>query len=238
MPKLLNLSRDVLAKIAQGNHQAIRAFEQVLSDVSGTLPSTIEEANALAGSALAVAQTAVASLALLADTLARLECAPVAPPSVEADDMTPRAHLGTISSQDADRVEITGGTVGLDAGTAAQPSFYLGGDRTTGLYRSAADVVAVTIAGTKLLELATQLVTITGGINVSKQITSTVATGTAPLVVASTTKVANLYVDRAATADTASSLGAASSYPANATDLASCIALANALKAANTAKGV
>ena len=66
----------------------------------------------------------------------------------------------------------------------------------------------------------------------SGQITSTVATGTAPFVVASTTVVTNLH---AAVAD---SLGTPSTYPANATDLASCMALANALKAANIAKGV
>lgn len=64
---------------------------------------------------------------------------------------------------------------------------------------------------------------------------STVATGTAPFKVASTTKVTNLYADRAASAD---SLTLPSSYPANATDLPTCIALANALKTAALAKGL
>lgn len=42
----------------------------------------------------------------------------------------------------------------------------------------------------------------TGAISATGQITSTVATGTAPLVIASTTKVSNLYGARAALADT------------------------------------
>jgi hypothetical protein len=231
MPKL-NLSRDVLAKIAQGNQRAVIALEQVFDDVGDTFPSTIEEANALAGSALAVAQSNAALLSLLADALSRLETMPAQVPQVDADDTTPRAHLGTISAQNHDAVAITGGTANFDAGTVAAPSLTLGGDASSGLYRSAPDVLDIAIAGAKLIELATQLVTITGALTVSNQITSTVATGTAPLVVASTTLVANLH---AAVAD---SLGTASAYPANATDLASCITLANALKAANTAKGV
>jgi len=231
MPKL-NLSRDVLAKIAQGNQRAVIALEQVFDDVGDTFPSTIEEANALAGSALAVAQSNAALLSLLADALSRLETMPAQVPQVDADDTMPRAHLGTISSQNHDSVAIAGGTANFDAGTVAAPSLTLGGDTSTGIYRSAPDVLDIAIAGAKLIELATQLVTITGALTVSNQITSTVATGTAPLVVASTTLVANLH---AAVAD---SLGTASSYPANATDLASCITLANALKAANTAKGV
>ncbi|MFS2027064.1 hypothetical protein [Massilia sp. CT11-137] len=231
MPKL-NLSRDVLAKIAQGNQRAVIALEQVFDDVGDTFPSTIEEANALAGSALAVAQSNAALLSLLVDALSRLETMPAQVPQVDSDDTTPRTHLGTISAQNHDSVAITGGTANFDAGTVAAPSLTLGGDTSSGLYRSAPDVLDIAIAGAKLIELATQLVTITGALTVSNQITSTVATGTAPLVVASTTLVANLH---AAVAD---SLGTASAYPANATDLASCITLANALKAANTAKGV
>jgi hypothetical protein len=110
MPKL-NLSRAVLAEIARGNTQAINALAQVFNDVGDAFPSTIEEANALAGSALAVAQSAMAAVALLADALARTETAPATVPTVDADDTTPRVHLGTISTQNADAVEITGGTI-------------------------------------------------------------------------------------------------------------------------------
>lgn len=110
MPKLL-LDRATLAQLLQGNARAIAAFEQVLGDVGFTLPSTIEEANALAGQALAVARAAMASLSALAEALARIEGTPAALPQVDRDDTTPHTHLGTICSQNADSVEITGGTV-------------------------------------------------------------------------------------------------------------------------------
>lgn len=200
MPNLLNLPRNVLAQMAQGNQQAVYALEQVLDAVGGTFPSTIEEANALAGSALAIAQTAVASLSVLADALAQLESAPVAPPQVDADDIVPRPHLGTIVGQNADSVEITGGTI----------------DNTP--------IGTITTADAKFKK-----------VSASDQITSTVASGTAPLVVTSTTRVANLNVAAAGTAD---SLTSPTSYPAAATDLPTVIALANALRAANIAKGV
>jgi hypothetical protein len=66
----------------------------------------------------------------------------------------------------------------------------------------------------------------------SGQITSTIATGTAPFVVTSTTVVPNLHVS------TADSLGTAGSYPADATDLPTVIALANYIKSRNISKGV
>lgn len=200
---MLKLDRRTLSQLLQGNQQAINTFERLLNDVGGTLPSTIEEANALAGQALALVQTQGALLSLVAEALARLESAPAPLPQVDHDNTAPRTHLGTIASQNADQVEITGGAI----------------DGTT--------IGQTTAADAKFKKLAA-----------SDQITSTVADGTAPLVVASKTKVTNLYADRAATADTAAGLGNPTTYPANATDLASAITLANALKAANTAKGV
>lgn len=202
MPKL-SLSRDVLAKIAQNNQRAVIALEQVFEDVGDTFPSTIDEANALAGSALAIGQANAALLSLLADVLQRLETMPTQVPQVDVDDTMPRVHLGTISVQDADNIEVTGGVI----------------DNTA--------IGLTTAADAKFKK-----------VSASDQITSTVATGTAPLVIASTTKVTNLYVDRAASADTASSLGTAGSYPADATDLATCIALTNYIKSRNTSKGV
>ncbi len=229
---MLKLDRRTLAQLLQGNQQAIITFERMINDVGDTLPSTIEEANALAGSALAVAQASTAALAALADAISRLDAAPAVPPQVDPDDTTPRPHLGTISAQNHDAVAITGGTANFDDGTAAAPSLTLGGDASTGLYRGAPDVLDIAIAGAKLIELATQLVAITGALTVSKQVTINVATGTAPLVVTSTTKVANLYADRA------DSLGMPGSYPADATDLASAIALVNYIKSRNISKGV
>lgn len=195
MPKLM-LDRQTLARFLP-NSESIRVFEQVMKDVGGTLPSTIEEAHALAGQALAAAQVALASLSVLVEALDQLEGLPALVPQVDPDDTAPRVHLGTVSSQNADQVEITGGKI----------------DNTP--------IGATTAAAGKFTTLTA-----------SEQITSTVAAGTAPLVVTSTTKVANLAVE------TADKLANPTTYPANATDLPSVIALANALKAANTAKGV
>jgi hypothetical protein len=247
------LDRQTLARLLQNNKQAIFAFEQVLSDVGFTLPSTIEEANALAGQALAVAHGALTSLAVVEDVLAQLEGAPAEQAQVDPDDTTPSVHLGTMCSQNADAVEITGGTIGLDAGTVSSPSLYFGGDRTTGVYRSALDAIAVAIAGVKLVEFAGTALAVTGDVSASNQLKSTVATGTAPLVVSSQTLVDNLYVARAAladnatdadhadvadNADTADLLTNPTSYPPDATDLATAITLVNALKAAAISKGL
>lgn len=196
----LNLARDVLAKIAQGNQRAVIALERVFEAVGDTFPSTIEEANALAGSALVVAQSAQAALSLLVEAIARLDATPALVPLIDIDDAAPRAHMGTIAAQNADSVEITGGAIDgtpIGATTAAAAKF------TT--------------------------------ISASGQITSTVTAGTAPLVVSSTTRVANLNVAAAGTAD---SLTSPTSYPSAATDLPTCIALANALRAAAIAKGL
>lgn len=127
---------------------------------------------------------------------------------------------------------------GLTAGTVAAPSFYLAADKTTGFYRIGADNWGFGVVGVKLVDLKASLVAITGGLSVSAQITSTVADGTAPLVVASTTQVPNLYVARAALADVATVLAAPNAYPAAATDLPTVIALANALRTAALAKGL
>lgn len=174
------LDRRTLAQLLQNNQQAIVTFERVLSEVGLTLPATIEEAHALAGQALAVAQGALASMAVLAEVVAQSEAMPAAvpfvdqddmlpaaPPQVDHDDTVPRTHLGTISSQNADAVEITGGRAGLDAGALATPSFYLGGDSSTGLYRPAANKVGVAIAGVRLLELSSLLADLAGDLTVS-----------------------------------------------------------------------
>lgn len=183
MPKL-SLDRRALAQILQNNQQAIMVFERMFNDVGAVMPATIEEAHALAGQALTVAHGALASLSVLADLLAQLDALPAPAPAVGDDDCTPRAQLGTISSQDHDAVEIAGGTARLST---------------------------LALAG---------------------QMTSTLATGTAPLVVSSTTKVANLRVE------TADKLANPTTYPADATDLPTAIELVNAIKAANIAKGV
>ena len=114
------------------------------------------------------------------------------------DDLTPRAELGTMAAQNAANVNITGGTIagitfgGFPAGTVSLPSLYWTTDTATGFYRIGANNIGYSYNGTKLLDFGSELLAITGGLSVTKQITSALATGTAPLVVASTTNVANL----------------------------------------------
>ena len=203
---MLKLDRRTLASLLQNNQQAIAAFERVLGDVGFTLPSTIEEANALAGQALSVAHVALAMLSQLGEALERIDMAPTALTMVDHDDTSPRAHLGTVSSQNADQVEITGGAV----------------DGTT--------IGQTTAAAAKFTT-----------VDASGQITSTVATGAAPLVIASTTKVPNLHVERATSADTAAEadkLTKPTNFPPAATDAASTQTLVNALRTAAIAKGL
>jgi hypothetical protein len=104
--------------------------------------------------------------------------------------------LGTIATQAASAVAITGGTIN---GTAIGGSTPAAGAFTT-LSSSGASTLAslgVTGAATVGTTLGvTGLATLTAGLTTPAQITSTIATGTAPLVVASTTVVGNLNVSQ------------------------------------------
>lgn len=184
MPNV-RLPRDILKQFLP-NHQAIRAFEQVLEQISGTLPTTIEEANNNAGIAIAAANAALSAFNDLAREVMTLTNAPLPLPTpgdddaaprfgmtpeysdivmryepMGQDDVAPRDELGTMSSQNSDFVEISGGNID---GTAIGLSAKSTGDFTT--------------------------------ISATGQITSTLAAGTAPFVVASDTVVANLNVSK------------------------------------------
>lgn len=182
--------RQTLARFLP-NPQAIATFERLIGDVNG-MPSTIEAAQALAAQAMATAASALAMLAEAASVLEQLAAAPAAQEPGEADDLTPRAQLGTISSQNHDAVDITGGTIGLDAGTEAAPSFYLGGDRATGLFRIAANNWGVSINGVKLADFSSTAAAFTQNVSTTKQLISTIVDGTPPLAVISKTNVPNL----------------------------------------------
>lgn len=115
MPNLsTRVNRDQLAQALNGNYSVIRAFEQLISDTAQA-PASAEEANVLAGSALALAQSAVTALSVITEVLSQIESAPALPPYVEPDDMTVRPHVGTLGQQNHDSVEITGGTASLSA---------------------------------------------------------------------------------------------------------------------------
>lgn len=109
MPKI-GLDRQQLAKFLNGNAEAIRAFERVFDTVEG-MPSTIEDAARVAASAAAVGQLALGMLSALAELVERTDTAPAALPEAACDDFAPSVSLGTISSQNADAVDIEGGAV-------------------------------------------------------------------------------------------------------------------------------
>lgn len=230
MPKL-GLDRQILAGITK-NHQAIVALERVFEDVGSNLPQAIEAAVLAASQAIAAANSAFAELVDLSHGIEQMLAAPAPQPVPEDDNTTPALQVGTLAIQNDDEVDIVGGTIGLDAGAVGTPSFYLGGDTTTGLYRPAANQWGLSIAGVNLVTYSATGVVFTQNVSTTKQLVSTVAIGTAPLVVTSTTLVANLH---AAVAD---DLGTVSTYPADATDLPSVITLANAIKANNIARKV
>jgi len=219
----LNLTRDQLAGFLT-DHQQIKQFEMLFSAVDAIAPNVVLEINIAVGTAQATANNAIDQIIALgqdmavndaamsakvhqamdaiprlAQALELLAAAPVAQAQMPLfDDLTPRAELGTMAAQNAEKVAITGGTIagisfgGFPAGTVSLPSLYWGTDTATGFYRIGANNIGYSYNGTKLLDLSATLLGVTGGVSVTTQFTSSVATGTPPLVVASTTNVANL----------------------------------------------
>lgn len=190
------LGRDVLRQFLP-DHQAIKAFEKVLDEVSTGLPNLISDAANAADSAGATAHAAIALLAQIAGALDALLMAPVPTPPTYADDFTRATYAGTLAAQDYDHVDITGGRIGLDAATVGAPALYLGGDTATGLYRIGANNWGLSINGTKLVDFSVGAVAVTGYLTVTTQLKSTVAIGTPPLVVTSTDEVTNLRAAKA-----------------------------------------
>lgn len=177
---LLGLSREQLKKFLP-DHQTIRAFEQLVLTVNTETPEAVEEATNLANTAISMAAAALSQLAEVIDALDQALSYPAVIPYDEVEDFAPNygANLGNISYQNADDVEITGGSI---TGTTISG--------TTGSFTS---------------------------ITYSGQLTSTIATGTAPMVITSTTKVANLNVDLLDGADWASPLAIGTTAPQNGT---------------------
>jgi hypothetical protein len=119
MVQKLNLTRDQLASFLQ-DHEQIKQFERLFSVVDTLDNVTIDEVNTSASNALASANDALAQLSDVSQVLDVLATAP-------------RNELGTISSQNADDVNISGGLIsGLDAplpvasGGTGQSSFVNG----------------------------------------------------------------------------------------------------------------
>lgn len=209
----LGLDRETLAKIAP-NPQALRELERVFNDVS-LMPSTIEEAAAQANQAIAAAASLLSVAQELAQMVEMLSTAPAIPDMQEPDDTDPRVQLGTISSQDADYVDIDGGFIdGTEIGkdTPTKAAF------TT---VEASDQITSTVAdGTP--PLVVDSMTLVENLYVARAVLADTAT------LALTANYAT----------TAGELDNPTTFPPNATDLSSVITLANALRAAAIDKGL
>lgn len=184
---------------------------------------------------LSAIRSSAAELAELRKELHSLAVAAIFPAQ-----QTDWEHPGKLGDKAPNTVKAT--TLNVDpagtVGTVLLPAAYLAADTTTGLYRPALNQWGLTVSALNVVTWSATGALYKQNVSTEKQLISTVAIGTAPLVVTSATKVPNLYVDRAALADTATILTAPTTYPANATDLPTVITLANALKAANISKGV
>ncbi len=107
--------------------------------------------------------------------------------------------LGSMAIQDASAVAITGGTInGATIGATVPAAVKATSITNTGL--TSGRIPVVSTAGL-IVDFSTLLYASVTGLTAEKFV-STVTTGTAPLTVASTTMVANLYGARAALADT------------------------------------
>lgn len=116
MVQRLNLTRDQLASFLQ-DHEQVKQFERLFATVDTLDNVTIDEINTVAGNALASANDALAQLSAVSQMLDLLVTAP-------------RNELGTISYQNADDVNITGGEIKdldvplpVNSGGTAQSSF-------------------------------------------------------------------------------------------------------------------
>jgi len=234
MPKL-GLDRQILAGITK-NHQAIVALERVFDAVGSSLPEAAEEAALAAAQAIAAANIAFARLVELSNSLEYLEVAPtpqaargeddMVQPStflpVERDDLAPVPPGGTMAWQNADRVEITGGTISgasqndatsveISDDTTTNATMYpLWSTATGGQYAPKTSstkwtfnpntglmtVPSVSAQFNGTLGITTPAAAAVTTLSASGQITSTIATGTSPFSIASTTVVPNLNVSQ------------------------------------------
>lgn len=115
------LSRDILKQFLP-NHESIRAFEQALQNIDSMLPTTIEEVGNVASAASVMVAAVAAELQEVADRLAELSTAPA-------------LVLGTLAPQNADAVDIDGGsidgaTIGAEVAAPATVTTLIAGPTT------------------------------------------------------------------------------------------------------------
>ncbi len=92
-------------------------------------------------------------------------------------------------------------------GSVSLPGLYLSTDTTTGIYRPGVDQFNIGVSGAAVANFGTSGLAVTGLFTATStvqgtRLISTIATGTAPLTVSSTTRVSNLNVDTSGQADT------------------------------------
>lgn len=107
---MAKIGRDVLKQFLP-NHETIVAFEQMFKSVETALPDGVEAATALAYAASALANLAVSMLTQQAEQIEQLSFLPSAVPVVPNDQYYPAFPSGTLGQQNADSVEITGGSI-------------------------------------------------------------------------------------------------------------------------------
>ncbi len=160
----LKLSREQLAKFLP-DHQSIRAFEQLFDDVEVTIPDSGNEANTNAGIAMAAANAAIAVAVEAQAQVDMLLCAPPQQEVVAPDDNAPRYQLGTMSGQNSDAVEITGGSINgtpIGAGGASTGAF------TTLTTTSTADIGSdLTLSGAsrRIMNSASEAIKLSTSVN-------------------------------------------------------------------------
>jgi hypothetical protein len=131
------------------------------------------------------------------------------------DDGTNKLQVaGNVSISSA----ISAATFAAANGSVTSPSFNFTADTNTGMYLVGADTLGFVSNGSARMcitssgnvgigtETPASALDVLGSIRVSTQFVSTITTGTAPFSVQSTTRVSNLNVATAGTADTASSV--------------------------------
>lgn len=165
----LRLSRQQLAQFLP-NHEAIKAFENLFVSVQETIPTNFDDVQTSADTAQIQAAEALAGLATIANSLSLLlsginseqqvqdNLAQLLEQQQNQDIFIPPFSLGTMAEQNADKVNIKGGTIANDissfTGMAKQGSWtptptgltVVGTPTYTGKYTRIGNVVFVTLA--------------------------------------------------------------------------------------------
>ena len=109
----IGLSRHQLAQFLP-NHEAIKAFESLFANVKESIPSSLDDVQATADNATLQAAEALAGLAQIANVLS-LALYGAYSETVSPDIYIPPVALGSMAEQNADKVNISGGSIKVDS---------------------------------------------------------------------------------------------------------------------------